>query len=102
MTTGRRLFCEEFLCFNAMPSRHICPYLCTSEKAPLLPPLATTTTTAAAVAAAAAAAARTETGTGTGTGTGMRNGEGSDVCIYIYIYTQRSIGSYFKNRLLLV
>ena len=24
-------FCKEFLCFNTMPCRHICPYLCTSE-----------------------------------------------------------------------
>ena len=31
MTTGHRLFCKDFLCFNPMPRRHIRPYLCTSE-----------------------------------------------------------------------
>ena len=31
VTTGHRLFCQEFQCFNTTPCRHICPYLCTSE-----------------------------------------------------------------------
>ena len=31
LTTGHKLLCKEFLRFNTMPCRHICPYLCTSE-----------------------------------------------------------------------
>ena len=27
MTTGHRLFCEELLCFNTTPCRHICIYI---------------------------------------------------------------------------
>ena len=31
MTTGHRLFCKEFLCFNMIYPVVICPYLCTSD-----------------------------------------------------------------------
>ena len=32
---GNRLFCEEVLCFDTMPCRRICPYLCTSDQGSL-------------------------------------------------------------------
>ena len=61
MTTGHRLFGKEFVGFNTVPCRHICPYLCASEAlagAPLV--------------------------------SGLRDGAGQ-IHIYIYIEREREI-----------